>query len=76
MNYDLAVIKGDLQRAIVKITEEEESVGVPRPKLETHRYYVVAGPTWQLQEAGGVEEDREVVCLQTGEGEVTLLRQI
>lgn len=76
MNYDLAVVKGDLQRAIVKITEEEESIRVPRTKLETHRYYVVTGPTWQLQEAGGIEKDREVVGLQAGEGEVTLFRQM
>lgn len=74
MNYNLAVLEGDLQRAIVKITEEEESIGVPRAKLEAHRYCVVIGSTWQLQEAGSIKKDREGVGLHTGEGQVTLSR--
>lgn len=75
MNNHLAVLQGDLQRAVIQITEEEEPVGVPCPKLEAHRYRVVIGPTRQLQEAGGVKEDREGVGLHAGEGQVTLSRQ-
>lgn len=75
MNYDLAVLQGDLQCAVVKITEEEESVGVPRAEVETHRQCVVTSSAWQLQEAGGIEKDREGVGLHAGEGQVTLLRE-
>lgn len=72
MNYNFAVLEGDLQRAIIKITEEEKPIGVPRTKLKAHRYCVVIGPAWQLQEAGGIKEDWEGVGLHTGEGQVTL----
>ncbi len=72
MNYNLAVLERDLQRAIVKIAEEEEPIGVPRAKLEAHRYGVVIGSTWQLKEAGSIKKDREGVGLHTGEGQVTL----
>lgn len=74
MNYNFAVLEGDLQRPIIKITEEEEPVRVPCTKLEAQRYCVVIGSTWQLQEAGGVKKDREGVGLHTGEGQVTLSR--
>lgn len=72
MNNNLAVLEGDLQRAVIEVTEEEESIGVPRTKLEAHRHCVVIGSAWQLQEAGGVEKDREGVGLHAGEGQVTL----
>lgn len=71
-----AVLQGDLQGAVVEIAEHEEPVGVPRAELEAKRYSVVTGTAWQLQEAGGVEEDREGVSLHTGEGQVTLSGQI
>ncbi len=74
MNYNLAVFEGDLQRAIIKVTEEEESIWVPRSKLKAHGYCVVIGSAWQLQEAGGIKKDREGVGLHTGEGQVTLSR--
>lgn len=74
MNYNFAVIEGDLQRAIIKITEEEEPIGVPRTKLKAHRYCVVIGSAWQLQEAGGIKKDWEGVGLHTGKGQVTLQR--
>lgn len=74
MNCNLAVLEGDLQRAVIEIAEEEEPVGVPRTKLEAHRYSVVIGSTRQLQEAGGVKKDREGVGLHAGEGQVTLSR--
>lgn len=67
-----AVLQRDLQRAVVQVTEEEEAVRVPRAELEAQRYDVVSGPARQLQEAGGVEEDREGVGLHTGEGQVPL----
>lgn len=76
MNCNLAVLEGDLQRAIIKITEEEEPIRVPRTELEAHRYCVVIGSTRQLQEAGGIKKDWEGVGLHTGEGQVTLSRQI
>lgn len=74
MNCSLAVLQGDLQRAVIKITEEEEPIRVPCTKLEAHRYCVVICPTRQLQEAGGIEKDREGVGLHAGEGQVTLSR--
>lgn len=70
-----AVLQGDLQGAVVEIAEHEEPVRVPRAELEAKRYGVVTGSARQLQEAGGVEEDREGVSLHTGEGQVTLLGQ-
>lgn len=76
MNYNFAVLEGDLQHPIIKITEEEEPVGVPCTKLEAQRYCVVIGSTWQLQEAGGIKKDREGVGLHTGEGQVTLSRDL
>lgn len=69
------VLQGDLQGAVVEIAEHEEPVRVPRAELEAKRYGVVTGSARQLQEAGGVEEDREGVSLHTGEGQVTLLGQ-
>lgn len=75
MNYNFALLKGDLQRAVVKITEKEEPIGVPSAKLEAQRYCVVVGSARQLQEAGGIKEDREGVGLHTGEGQITLLRE-
>lgn len=72
MHHDFAVFQCDLQRAIVQVTEEEEPVGVPRPKLEAQRNDVVTGPAWQLQEAGGIEKDWEGVGLHAGEGQVPL----
>lgn len=75
MNYNFAVLEGDLQRAVIEVTEEEEPIGVPRTKLEAQRYRVVIGSTWQLQEAGGIKKDREGVGLHAGEGQVTLSRE-
>lgn len=72
MDHCSAVLQGDLQGAIIEVTEYEEPVGVPRSELEAERYGVVTGSAWQLQEAGGVEEDREGVSLHAGEGQVTL----
>lgn len=72
VHHNFAVFQWDLQRAIVQVTEEEEPVGVPRPKLEAQRYDVVIGPARQLQEAGGIEKDREGVGLHAGEGQVPL----
>lgn len=68
----LAVLQRDLQRAVVQVAEEEEAVRVPRAELEAQRYDVVSGAARQLQEAGGVEEDREGVGLHAGEGQVAL----
>lgn len=68
----LAVLQRDLQRAVVQITEEKEAVRVPRAELEAQRYDVMSSPARQLQEAGGVEEDREGVGLHAGEGQVPL----
>lgn len=67
-----AVLQGDLQGAVVEVAEQEEPVRVPRAELEAERYGVVARPARQLQEAGGVEEDREGVSLHAGEGQVAL----
>lgn len=75
MNYNFAVLQGDLQSAIIEITEHEEPIVIPCTKLEAERYCVVIGSTWQLQETGGVKEDREGVGLHTGEGQVALSRQ-
>lgn len=68
----LSVLQGDLQGAVVEVAEHEEPVRVPRAELEAERYGVVAGPARELQEAGGVEEDREAVSLHAGEGQVAL----
>lgn len=68
----LAFLQRDLQRAVVQVTEEQEAVQVPRAELEAQRYDVVSGPARQLQEAGGVKEDREGVGLHAGEGQVPL----
>jgi len=73
MNYNFALLKRDLQCAVIKITEKKKAVRVPRPKLEAHRHCVMIGSTWQLQEAGGIEKDREGVGLHTGERQVALL---
>lgn len=72
MSYDFAVFQRYFQRSVVKVAEEEEPMWVPGPKLEAHRHCVVIGPTRQLQEARGIEEDREGVGLHAGEGQVTL----
>lgn len=72
-DHDLALLQGDLQRAVVQVAEEEQAVGVPRAELEAHRDGVVVGSARQLQEAGGVEEDGEGVGLHAGEGQVTLM---
>lgn len=72
MNHNFAVFQRYFQCSIIEITEEEESVWVPRTKLEAHGHDVVIGSTWQLQEAGGIEKDWEGVGLHTGEGQVTL----
>lgn len=72
MRRRLAVLQRDLQRAVVQVAEEEEAVRVPRAELEAQRYDVVSGAARQLQEAGGVEEDREGVGLHAGEGQVPL----
>ena len=74
INNYFAVLQGDLQRSIIQITEEEEAIGVPCTKLEAHRHCVMIGSTRQLQEARGIEEDREGVGLHTGERQVTLHR--
>lgn len=75
MNQDLAIFQRDLQRAVIQVTEQEQPIGVPGTKLEAHGQRVVTGSARQLQEAGGVEEDREGVRLHAGEGQVTLLTQ-
>lgn len=72
MDHCSAILQGDLQGAIIEVTEHEEPIGIPRSELEAERYGVVTGSAWQLQEAGGVEEDREGVSLHAGEGQVTL----
>lgn len=74
-DHHSAVLQGDLQGAVVEIAEHEEPVRVPRAELEAKRYGVMTSSARQLQEAGGVEEDREGVSLHTGEGQVTLLGQ-
>ncbi|KAK0140527.1 hypothetical protein N1851_022496 [Merluccius polli] len=65
-------VHGHLQRPVAQVTEQQQSVGVPRAELEAHRRCVVIGPPRQLQEAGGVEEDGEGVRLHAGEGQVAL----
>lgn len=72
MRRHFAFLQRDLQRAVVQVTEEQEAIGVPRAELEAERYDVVSGTAGQLQEAGGVKEDREGVGLQAGEGQVPL----
>lgn len=47
-------------------------MGIPRTKLQSHRYEVVSGPTGQLEEAGGIKKDGEGVRLHAGKGEVAL----
>lgn len=73
MNHNLAVLKRDLQSAVIEVTEEKEAIGVPGTKLEAHGYRVMIGSTWQLQETGGIEKDWEGVGLHTGERQVSLL---
>lgn len=72
MDHCSAILQRDLQGAVVEVAEHEEPVGVPRAELEAERYGVVTGSAWQLQEAGGIEEDREGVSLHAGEGQVAL----
>ena len=72
MHRHLAALQGHLQRPVAQVTEQQQSVRVPRAELEAHRRRVVIGPPRQLQEAGGVEEDGEGVCLHAGEGQVAL----
>lgn len=72
MHCDFALLQGDLQSPVVKVTEEEKPVRVPGSELEAHRHCVVIGSPWQLQETGGIEEDREGVGLHAGEGQIAL----
>lgn len=69
---DLSFFKGNFQDPVIKVTEEQESVGIPSPKLETHWHYIVIGSSRQLQKTGGIEEDWEGMGLHTREGQVTL----
>lgn len=73
MNCNFATLEGDLQRAVIEITEEEEAVWIPRAELEAYGHDVVVGSARQLQEARGVEKDREGVRIHAGERQVKLL---
>lgn len=75
MNDDFSIMQGDPERAVIKVTVQEESIRVPCTKLEANRYGVVTGSTWQLEEAGVVEKHGKGVCFHAGEGQVALLGQ-
>ncbi len=52
--------------------KEQQTAGVPRPKLQSDRHRVCISPTRKLQGAGGVKEGGERVWFRAGERQVKL----
>lgn len=74
MNADFAVSEVNLHIAQVirKMTEKQETTGVPSPELEANRKQVLVKPSGHLQVTGSVEKDRHCVGLHAGETQISL----
>lgn len=74
MNADFAVSEVNLHVAqiIRKMTEKQETIGVPSPELETNRKQVLMKPSRHLQVTGSIEKDRYRVGLHARETQISL----
>lgn len=72
MDSNFTLHQADLHSSRHERGEEQQTAGVPRPKLQSDRHRVRISPTRKLQGAGGVKEGRERVGLRTGERQVML----
>lgn len=74
VNSHFAFCEVDLHIAqiICKVTEEQETIGVPSPELETDWEQVLLKPSRHLQVTCSIEKDRYRIGLHTRETQISL----
>lgn len=71
-NFALSEVNLHVAQVICKMTEKQETIGVPSPELEANRKQVLVKPSGHLQITGSVEKDRYGVRLHTRETQISL----
>lgn len=71
-NFAFSEVNLHVAQIIRKMTEKQETIGVPSPELETDWKQVLVKPSGHLQVAGGIEKDGYCVGLHTRETQISL----